>query len=797
MRSTRLAIILAPAAAVLCLAAAVLCLAAAVLCLAAAVLCLAAAVLCLAAAGAAPAWASEPPRGICINEVSALGIGHDWVEIYNASPETIECLPLVLRDTIDPSGNTFPFCVGNLRPGERRVVTCPNLLNGNGEELAIVDRDGNVLDAIAYGRQTFNLSWSRETDAGARWLFQYPTPREPNGSVPENSPAVLLAPPSHAPLTPAAGDEVGITVAAVAAAELELVEIIYRTERAGVESPWWQVPCRDDGSGGDEEAGDGQYFARLPGSPAGTVLRYRIRAVDVDGNESIAPSADDAFVLAFGYEPPPVRINEILASNRMAGRYKYGDEYYPADWIELYNMSDAAIDVSGWFLADRRSSATNFKLLGKGSMVIPAKGHLLIWAQRYFPEDSEEAIGVNFSLSRNGEEIVLFAGDTGGVVDTVVYPPLATDAAYGRVPEGTGEFEVLPSPTPQGGDVYPPKRVEIISYDPLLPQLGESVTVEARITPDVAVGKAEVYFWLMDEGRVTLFDDGTGGDKTAGDGVFTGRMGPFGDSGILHFALEVEDLQGAGYRDPERASKWFTIPFSWLPSESARISEVFAASHLCSCGCLAFQSLDGPLEPTNFVEIRNDGEGTIDLRDLYLTDDPLHPKKYPILPPEGGEKVEPGARYVVPFFAGDEKMEILHPEGGWLFLGNGMKILDAVQYGEAQEGRSYGFFPDLGGPWGPGEPSPGTANGGVLFIRGDANSNRRLNVADAVIALRVLFNGLPATCPDALDADDNGILEITDPLAVLGYLFAGGPVPAAPFPAFGEDPTSDALGCGS
>jgi len=52
---------------------------------------------------------------------------------------------------------------------------------------------------------------------------------------------------------------------------------------------------------------------------------------------------------------------------------------------------------------------------------------------------------------------------------------------------------------------------------------------------------------------------------------------------------------------------------------------------------------------------------------------------------------------------------------------------------------------------------------------------------------------------DSADADDSGILDITDPIRILGYLFLGGEAPPAPGAgACGVDRTPDRLGqCGS
>jgi hypothetical protein len=57
-----------------------------------------------------------------------------------------------------------------------------------------------------------------------------------------------------------------------------------------------------------------------------------------------------------------------------------------------------------------------------------------------------------------------------------------------------------------------------------------------------------------------------------------------------------------------------------------------------------------------------------------------------------------------------------------------------------------------------------------------------------------LGEGAPS-CPDAADADDSGLLDLSDPVRVLLYLFLGGEPAAAPGPRdCGEDPSPDGLG---
>ena len=83
------------------------------------------------------------------------------------------------------------------------------------------------------------------------------------------------------------------------------------------------------------------------------------------------------------------------------------------------------------------------------------------------------------------------------------------------------------------------------------------------------------------------------------------------------------------------------------------------------------------------------------------------------------------------------------------------------------------------------------------FRRGFVNGDAALDISDARAILDVLF-GTQArrlTCRKAADVDDNGRLDINDPVLLLRFLFLGGVAPEEPTAACGVDPTADALTC--
>ena len=81
-----------------------------------------------------------------------------------------------------------------------------------------------------------------------------------------------------------------------------------------------------------------------------------------------------------------------------------------------------------------------------------------------------------------------------------------------------------------------------------------------------------------------------------------------------------------------------------------------------------------------------------------------------------------------------------------------------------------------------------------FFVRGDADGNETVNISDAIAILQHLFqNRPPARLPDAMDANDDGRIDISDPARLLIFLFRGGERPPFPFPSPGRDPTRDNL----
>lgn len=129
---------------------------------------------------------------------------------------------------------------------------------------------------------------------------------------------------------------------------------------------------------------------------------------------------------------PEVRINEVVSSNS-----KYApvnDKYY--DFVELYNGSEGDIELSDYFLSDKKSDPEAFRL-PQGTL--RAGGYYVVYCS-----GGAEAGHAPFKISSSGETLYLSRG--GVVVDCVAVPgDLNRDESYGR---NGGAFVYMSSVTP-------------------------------------------------------------------------------------------------------------------------------------------------------------------------------------------------------------------------------------------------------------------------------------------------------------------------------------------------------------
>ena len=98
-------------------------------------------------------------------------------------------------------------------------------------------------------------------------------------------------------------------------------------------------------------------------------------------------------------------------------------------------------------------------------------------------------------------------------------------------------------------------------------------------------------------------------------------------------------------------------------------------------------------------------------------------------------------------------------------------------------------------------------DGGGSFVRGNARGDpvavgdpgASVDLADGMFLLQHLFlAGAAPPCLDAADANDDGRLNLLDPMWIFQFVLGNeGPTLPEPYTSVGSDPTADALGCAS
>ena len=216
------------------------------------------------------------------------------------------------------------------------------------------------------------------------------------------------------------GDELSFSCDVASASS---VKFCYRYSQNDV---FTKIDMYDDGAHGDAASGDGNYGLNL--TVNSNKIEYYFYAEN-DNAVSFSPEKAEYVFYELSLSGNLV-INEFLADNETIIADN-NDDY--DDWIELYNNTENAIDLNGYYLSD---NASNLSKWAFPDTSIEAYSYLIIWADD--DEDNGE-LHANFKLSASGEAIYLV--DPGeSIVDEVIFGAQSDDISMGRYENAVGNF---------------------------------------------------------------------------------------------------------------------------------------------------------------------------------------------------------------------------------------------------------------------------------------------------------------------------------------------------------------------
>ncbi|MFB6320069.1 FN3 associated domain-containing protein [Saccharicrinis sp. FJH54] len=136
-----------------------------------------------------------------------------------------------------------------------------------------------------------------------------------------------------------------------------------------------------------------------------------------------------------------VIISEFMAVNDNTLADEDGDY---SDWIELYNVGETAVSLTGWYLTDKADNLTKWKF---PVITIQPDEYLVVFASEKDKTDPAGTLHTNFKLSGSGEFLALVKSDGTSIAFSYgeLYPGQRSDVSYGIY---LGQQTFFKDPTP-------------------------------------------------------------------------------------------------------------------------------------------------------------------------------------------------------------------------------------------------------------------------------------------------------------------------------------------------------------
>lgn len=179
-----------------------------------------------------------------------------------------------------------------------------------------------------------------------------------------------------------------------------------------------------------------------------------------------------------------------------------------SDTIELFNTTETAIDLSGWYLSDGKANYRKYAI--PTGTVLAAGAYITFNETNHF----NTSLGVNsndFALdSAYGEDVYLLETDSADrlrrFVDRIEFGPAANGESFGRWPNGTGRVVPMITRTfgnANSGPRFGPVVISEIMYNP-----ADSNSIEFIEIANGSGQPIDMTRWLLDAGITYAFPTG-------------------------------------------------------------------------------------------------------------------------------------------------------------------------------------------------------------------------------------------------------------------------------------------------
>jgi hypothetical protein len=378
-------------------------------------------------------------ENLFVNEAYASD-GEDWVEIHNKNSSSKDLTGYKIYDDVDnkytlPSGTTIPangFLVLICDDGATGLHTSFKLSSG-GETVYLENKGGKVVDKLIFPELIDGQSFARFPDgATTTAITGAPTKESSNGS--DGAPAISEV--TRTPLVPTKAQAVTIRAELLNTAGIASVKLYYSVDEGAFASLAMT-------------ANSGGFVATIPATNALGTVEYYVEATNMSAQSSVSPyeAPDKTYKYLLNEDVlPQLVINEFLAFNSSCCPDDDSGTPEFDDWIEIYNPTDAPVNIGGYYISDSKGNPFNSKIPKSNptATTIPAKGYLIVWADG---SGSQGELHLDFSLSNAGEDVGLYYID-GRKIDEYTFGTQSENVSLGRTTDGAGTWKTFASPTP-------------------------------------------------------------------------------------------------------------------------------------------------------------------------------------------------------------------------------------------------------------------------------------------------------------------------------------------------------------